>query len=183
MVERILIAGSGGQGIVFAGKLLAQAALESVPFITFFPAYGAEVRGGTSHCQVILSSAGIGSPIAERFDSILVLNKQSADRFLKLLDEKGVAVLNRSLCPNLQDPRYVHVPATEIAEGAGSSQSANLVMLGALLSVKQLVPLSAMERAIASASSGRKQAMLHANLKAFASGAAAAKKNNSEKSN
>lgn len=176
MLERILIAGSGGQGILFAGKLLAQAALESVPFITFFPAYGAEVRGGTSHCQVILSSDEIGSPIAEQFDAMLVMNQQSADRFLAQLDEGGIAVVNQSLCRVRKDPRLVCVRATEIADKLGNPQSTNLVMLGALLAHKPLVSPRAVERQLAAVSSGRKQALLEVNLKAFASGLSASGK-------
>lgn len=175
MHERILIAGSGGQGIIFAGKLLAQAAMESVPFITFFPAYGAEVRGGTCHCQVILSSGEIGSPIAEQFDSILVMNQQCAERFIEQLDVSGIAIINQSLCRAKNDKRFLCVPATETAEKIGSPQSSNLVMLGAFLAAKPLFQLDAVERQIETASSGRKRALLKANLDAFAAGVSAAK--------
>ena len=174
MLERILIAGSGGQGILFAGKLLAQAALETAPFITFFPAYGAEVRGGTCHCQVILSSDEIGSPIAERFDSILVMNQQSADRFLAQLDEGGIAVVNQSLCAVDKNRGFVRVGATEIADKLGNSQSTNLVMLGALLAHKTLVSTQAIEKQLAAVLLGRKKALLDVNLKAFRSGLSAA---------
>ncbi|MFA7160272.1 MAG: 2-oxoacid:acceptor oxidoreductase family protein, partial [Kiritimatiellia bacterium] len=80
MLERILIGGTGGQGIVTVGKLLARAAIDAYPFVTFFPSYGAEVRGGTSSCQVILSTAEISSPLSERFDTVLAMNQQSARR-------------------------------------------------------------------------------------------------------
>ncbi len=173
MHERILIAGSGGQGILFAGKLLAQAALQNVPFITFFPAYGAEVRGGTCSCQVILSSEEIGSPIAETFDYMIIMNQPSSDRFIERLHDNGIAILNRSLCEVLDDDRFIYIPATEIADKLGSPQSTNLVMLGALLAKKNIVPPGAAEEQIASISSGRKQALREINLKAFTSGAAA----------
>ncbi len=173
MHERILIAGSGGQGILFAGKLLAQSSLETAPFITFFPAYGAEVRGGTCSCQVILSSAEIGSPIAETFSSMLMMNQPSVDRFAGKLEADGIAVLNKSLCELREDKRFIYVPATEIAEQLGSPQSANLVMLGAFLAHNPVVPIRSVEAQIAAISSGRKKSLMATNLKAFATGAAA----------
>lgn len=158
-----------------AGKLLAHAALQSVPFITFFPAYGAEVRGGTCHCQLILSSDAIGSPIAEQFDSILVMNQQSADMFLPQLAAKGIAVINQSLCRKQEDDRILFVPATELAESAGNPRSANLVMLGAFIAAKSLLPLEEMKSQIRLLSSGSKQALLDVNIRAFDSGVSAAR--------
>ncbi len=174
MHERILIAGSGGQGILFTGKLLAQSALKTAPFITFFPAYGAEVRGGTCSCQIIFSTEEIGSPIAETFSAILVMNQPSVDRFADKLEDDGIAVLNKSLCELREDKRFIYVPATKIAEKLGSPQSANLVMLGAFLARHPVVPIRAVEAQIAAISSGRKQSLMETNLKAFASGAATA---------
>ena len=78
MLERLLIAGSGGQGVLTIGKILARVAVDQVPHLTFFPDYGAEVRGGTSHCEVILSSDEIASPLAETVDSCIIMNEPSA---------------------------------------------------------------------------------------------------------
>jgi 2-oxoglutarate ferredoxin oxidoreductase subunit gamma len=175
MNERILIAGSGGQGILFIGKLLAQAAIKSAPYITYFPAYGAEVRGGTCSCQVILSSEEIGSPLAESFSSMIIMNQPSAERFLDKLEDDGIAVLNRSLCAYRKDSRLVFVQAEKIAEEVGSLQSANLVMLGALLAAKPFIPLDAIEKQISVISSGRKEALRQININALNSGASSAK--------
>lgn len=167
MHERILISGSGGQGILFIGRLLAQAALDNISFITFFPAYGAEIRGGTCYCQVILSSDEIASPTAETFDSMIIMNQQSADRFLGQLDKHGSAIINESLCHDDKHERYTCVRATEIADQAGNPKTANLVMIGALLARKPLMPVENVEKALAMSLTGGKKALLDVNLQAF----------------
>ena len=97
-LTRIVMAGAGGQGIIFLGKLLANAAVDAIPHVTYFPSYGAEVRGGNSHCQVILSPDEISSPVAEEFEAMILMNQQSVDKFLPCLEGKGLAVINSSLC-------------------------------------------------------------------------------------
>lgn len=131
MLERILIAGSGGQGIILLGKLLARLAVDAIPHITFFPSYGAEVRGGTSNCQVIFSTNEIASPLAETLDSLIIMNQQSLTRFRKGLAKNGLAVINKSLCQPPRDKRFVLVRATEIADKLGNTRAANFIMLGA----------------------------------------------------
>lgn len=170
MHERILIAGSGGQGVISLGKLLARLAAETIEHVTFFPAYGAEVRGGTSNCQVILSSNEIASPIAEMFDSILVMNQQSAEHFMSSLDKNGVAVVNQSLCKVPADDRQVLVPATEIADSLGNAKAANFVMLGAWMARKPLIPVRAIEDAMASHFPDAPAALITINIKAFRAG-------------
>jgi len=170
MHERILIAGSGGQGIVSLGKLLARLAAETIQHVTFLPAYGAEVRGGTSNCQVILSANEIAAPIAEKFDSILVMNQQSADRFMPALDQNGLAIVNQSLCKVHADARHVLVPATEIADRLGSAKAANFVMLGVWLVRKPLIPARAIENAMASHFPDAPPALIAINIQAFHAG-------------
>jgi 2-oxoglutarate ferredoxin oxidoreductase subunit gamma len=132
-MTRILMAGSGGQGIVFLGKLLANAALESAPHITFFPSYGAEVRGGDSSCQVILSPVEIASPVSREFDLMILMTPQGAEKFLSTLAPQGVAVINSSLisCPTA--PNRILIQATREADRLGDQRVANLIMLGALM--------------------------------------------------
>ena len=170
MLERILIAGSGGQGILLIGKMLAQLAVEKVPYLTFFQSYGAEVRGGTSNCQVILSSHEIASPLAEEFDSLLIMNQQSAARFLPGLAPTGIAVINASLCRLAGDKRFTLIKATEIADHLGNVRAANFVMLGAWLKHKPLLPRKAVEKQIRETFAGAKTAVIEINLKAFQAG-------------
>lgn len=165
-LERILIAGAGGQGIIYIGKLLASSAVKSIPCVTFFPAYGIEVRGGASHCQVILSDEEISSPVAERFDSIILMNQESTDRFLPLLAENGLAVFNSSLCRVPDKGRTVRVPATEEAMRLGVPRSANLIMLGALLAHKSLIKPETVEARLRLDMAGA----VDANLAAFRAG-------------
>jgi 2-oxoglutarate ferredoxin oxidoreductase subunit gamma len=136
---RILMAGSGGQGIVFLGKLLANAALESTPHITFFPSYGAEVRGGNSSCQVILSPMEISSPVSWAFDLMILMTPQAAEKFLPALDHGGVAIINSSLISCPAAPNRIQVQATREADRLGDQRVANLIMLGALMARQNAV--------------------------------------------
>ena len=170
MLERILIAGSGGQGILLIGKMLAQLAVEKVPYLTFFQSYGAEVRGGTSNCQIIFSSHEIASPRAEEFDSLIIMNQQSAPRFLPGLTPTGLAIINQSLCRLAHDKRFVMVRATDMADHLGNVRAANFVMLGAWLARKPLIPVAEVEQRIAKSFAGTRPEVIEANIKALHAG-------------
>ena len=173
MHERILVAGSGGQGIILMGKILAAVAVPTVPHVTFFPAYGAEVRGGTSNGQIVLSSEPISSPVCERFDAQLIMNQASADLFLPVLDEGGLAVLNASMCLTPETPDAVCVPASEMAQELGDIRAANFVMLGAFLARRPMVPPQDMEKQIASVFGRKGTSLIDLNTRAFRAGMAA----------
>ena len=169
-LSRILMAGAGGQGIVFLGKLLANAALETSSHITYFPCYGAEVRGGDSHCQVILSTHEISSPVAEEFEALILMNQHSVDKFMPGLADKGMAIINSSLCKARQaSASWVLVPASEEAVQLGDSRVANLVMLGALLERRPFVKPSVIEKLLQRLM-GNDKATLDRNLSAFRCG-------------
>jgi 2-oxoglutarate ferredoxin oxidoreductase subunit gamma len=170
MLERILIAGSGGQGIVLAGKILATAAVQQVPHVTFFPAYGAEVRGGTSNCQVILSSGEIASPTAEQFDTLILMNAESMDRYLALRAPDSLVLANSSLCNPPEGEGVVPVPATNIADGMGNARAANLIMLGILLSRKPMVTSACVEQELQCIFSRKSPVIMEMNLRAFRAG-------------
>jgi len=172
VTERVLIAGSGGQGIILTGKLLAAAALEQVPHVTFFPAYGAEVRGGVSNCQVVLSSEEIGSPICAEFDALLLMNPASAEFYRQQCRPGSLTLINASLCRPEPLPGAVYVRATEIAERLGSAQAANLVMLGAYLRRRPVVDPPRVERAIQDKLGRKSATLLELNLLAFRTGLA-----------
>lgn len=173
ILHRILMAGAGGQGIVFVGKLLANAALADFAHITFFPSYGAEVRGGTSNCQVMLSDTEISSPLADRFDLQILMNDDSTTRFLPQLAKGGLAVINRSLVAVEAGPGRLLVPATEQAEELGDGRVANLIMLGVLLKARPLLKPACVEQALERLL-GEKRAILDSNLAAFRAGLAMA---------
>jgi 2-oxoglutarate ferredoxin oxidoreductase subunit gamma len=164
------MAGSGGQGIVLLGRILATAALKSRPHLTFFPNYGAEVRGGNSNCQVILSNREISSPVAARFDAMILMDHFSFAKYSARLADDGLAVVNQSLCPVAPSRTTVAIPASETAEHLGDIRVANLVMLGALLARRRYVPAADVEHAIRLTLQGKNPHLLPLNLLAFQTG-------------
>lgn len=133
---QLIIAGFGGQGILFAGKLLAHSAMLEDKHVTWFPSYGAEIRGGTANCTVIISDEMIGSPVVSRPDALLIMNEASMERFEPRLKPRGLLIMNTSLIknpPKRSDIEIIEIKATDIAKELGNSQAANMVMLGALI--------------------------------------------------
>lgn len=133
---QLIIAGFGGQGILFAGKLLTHSAMLEGRHVTGFPSYGAEIRGGIVNCTVIISDEMIGSPIIHSPNSLLVMNQASRERFESQLKPRGLFIMNTSLIKdpaNRTDIEIIGINATDIAEELGNSNVANMVMLGALI--------------------------------------------------
>jgi len=137
LYEEIVIAGFGGQGIILAGKVLAQTAMKAGKEVTYMPSYGAEVRGGTANCMVIISDKPIACPVVGQSDSLIVMNKASLSKFGPRLRAGGLLVWNSCLISS--EPKVsegVDVVAVAADEGAvelGSPKSANMVMIGAYL--------------------------------------------------
>ncbi len=133
--HEIIFSGFGGQGALFAGQLLAYAALEEDKHVTWIPSYGPEMRGGTAHCTVIVSDEEIGAPIIRNPSAAVVLNNPSMDKYEPLLIPAGVLVINRSLIvkpASRKDITVIQVPANDLATEVGSAKMANVVLLGAL---------------------------------------------------
>ncbi len=143
LYEEIVIAGFGGQGILLAGKLLAQTAMKAGREVTFMPSYGAEVRGGTANCMVIIADEPIACPTVSQPESLMVLNKASLSKFGPRLKPGGLLLWNNCLIdsrPELNgDVEMVSVPADEVAVELGAPKSANMVMLGAYLQKRGLL--------------------------------------------
>ncbi len=143
MYHDVIIAGFGGQGVLFMGNLLAQAGLEEGRHVTFMPAYGVEMRGGTANCNVILSSDPIGSPIPDTPHSGIILNEASLLRFQPLIRDQGFLFYNSSLVSgdkvNRGDVRSLAVPANDLAKKLGSDQVASMVMLGCFVGWTRIV--------------------------------------------
>ncbi|MFN3395612.1 MAG: 2-oxoacid:acceptor oxidoreductase family protein [Thermodesulfovibrionales bacterium] len=132
----ILIGGFGGQGVLLLGRLIAYGGMLEDKEVTCFPSYGAEMRGGTANCTVIISEELIGSPIVFDIDLLIAMNEASLKRFSGRVKPGGVIIYNTSLIgkPDLRvDVKYIGVPANEIAA------SANMVMLGAFISYSGLI--------------------------------------------
>lgn len=175
MEINLCAAGFGGQGIMTLGKLLAQAACASEGrCVTFFPSYGAEQRGGTANCYVVLSDEFIGAPLVDAPDDLIVMNEASLDKFLPRLRSGGRLFVNSSIVKKLparQDVRTVYVPATELALQLGNAKVLNVIMLGAYIGATNAVPCDLVwqeiERKLAA-----KSGLLPLNREAFEKGLA-----------
>jgi 2-oxoglutarate ferredoxin oxidoreductase subunit gamma len=152
MYHDVVIAGFGGQGVLFVGNLLAQAGMEEGFHVTFMPAYGVEMRGGTANCNVIVSSGEIGSPITDTPISGIILNEASLVRFLPTLRPGGHLFFNSSLVPEdkitRKDLKIIPVPANDLAKRIGSDQVASLVVLGCFVECTQILRRDAFSRAV-----------------------------------
>jgi 2-oxoglutarate ferredoxin oxidoreductase subunit gamma len=131
MHEEIVISGFGGQGVLFAGQVLAYAAVEEGKHVTWIPSYGPEMRGGTAHCAVVVSDQEIGSPLVRYPTAALVLNAPSMERYAPMVKPGGVLVADSALVPQRSgrdDIQEVRVAAKEIAERLHAPQVANMVL-------------------------------------------------------
>lgn len=155
MEKKIILAGSGGQGILFLGKVLAFATMIEEKEVTWFPSYGAEMRGGTANCTVIISESMIGSPVVLNPDILLIMNMASLQKFMPRLKRRGLLLYDSSLIKNppiRRDIEAVSVPATKIASALGSTKSANMVMLGALVATTNVLKKSSVVKIFESSS-------------------------------
>jgi 2-oxoglutarate ferredoxin oxidoreductase subunit gamma len=168
-----VIAGFGGQGLLFAGHVLAEAAMTEGLQVTWMPSYGPEMRGGTASCTVIVSDHPIGSPIVDVADSVLALNPPSLARFGPLLTPGGLLIVDGSLIahgPERTDIDVVSVPCTALARAAGHDRLVSVVALGALLARRSLVPPAALRAALREIVDSRHVDLLEADLAAFEAG-------------
>ncbi len=151
MQQEIIFSGFGGQGALFAGQLLAYAAMDEGKHVTWIPSYGPEMRGGTAHCTVIVSDEDIGAPIVRHPTVAVVLNIPSMDKYEPLVKPGGLLVVNRSLIPRpatRTDITVLEVPANDLATELGNVKMANVILLGALLAANPLVKLESVARAL-----------------------------------
>jgi 2-oxoglutarate ferredoxin oxidoreductase subunit gamma len=173
MMVKTIVAGFGGQGVLMMGYTLAHGAMSAGYNVTYLPAYGAEVRGGTANCTVAVSSEEIASPIASEPDHLIVLNAPSLFTFQNRVAPGGTIFLNSSIIsvdPSRHDVRIFKIPSSEMAETLGNQRAANTVMMGAFLKVTGLVPPETYLASIAEVMGGKKQSIVELNRKAFQAG-------------
>jgi 2-oxoglutarate ferredoxin oxidoreductase subunit gamma len=150
--KSFVFAGFGGQGVILAGKILAQAGADYGLQVTWLPSYGPEMRGGTANCTVVLSHEPIGSPVVDNPNVLVAMNLPSLDRFEKTVANGGTILINSSLVERptqRNDVRTVSVPANDIAVSLGNSQAANMVALGAIIKATGAIPLELIRRTMA----------------------------------
>lgn len=173
MTTKAIMAGFGGQGVVLMGTLLSYAAMIEGKHTTFFPSYGAEMRGGTANCSVVVSDKEIASPVVTQPDCMVVMNVASFDRFEGQVSPGGMLFVNSSLVEKTtsrKDIEEVRVPANEVAEELGSSRAANMVMLGAVIGKTGVVRVESAIESLPKVLSERAMVFLDLNKKALIRG-------------
>lgn len=170
--EDIVMAGFGGQGLMFIGKLLAYSAMKEGKHVTWIPSYGPEMRGGTANCTVVISSEEIGSPVTPHPHSLIIMNNPSMEAFEPRLRGNGLLLLsssfvNRPVTRN--DVRVLAVPASEIAASAGTDKAANMVMLGAYIGLTKVVSEESIIEGLKELF-GKKIDLFETNVRAFEEG-------------
>jgi 2-oxoglutarate ferredoxin oxidoreductase subunit gamma len=174
MQTEIVIAGFGGQGVLFAGQVLAYAAMDSGKEVTWIPSYGPEMRGGTANCTVIIADEEIGSPLVRHPQALIAMNLPSLDKYEPGVAKDGTLIVNSSLIErpvNRVDLKCILVPANEIAESLGDKRMSNIVMVGALLAAVPVLPIEAIEKALQDHLPERHKKLLPLNYQALRAGA------------
>jgi 2-oxoglutarate ferredoxin oxidoreductase subunit gamma len=178
MHQGIRISGFGGQGVISAGILLAQAGLLEDKHVSWFPAYGAEMRGGTANCSVVISSDEVATPVVSRPETVIVMNEPSLAKFEPLVKPGGLMIINSSLVnskPKRTDIKVVYVQCNKIAEEIGTTKIANMVALGAFAGLTGAVSIEAISRALTKVFKRAKPEIIALNVKALQKGAEAAR--------
>ena len=176
MYHDVFISGFGGQGILLAGQLLAEAAMEKGLNVTFFPSYGVEMRGGTARCTVVISDKEIGSPIVDSPGCVIAMNQPSLLRFQDVVKEGGILIVNSSLAKMKDVTRngiQVHeVPMSELAIDLGNTRLTNMVALGAYAQLSGAIEPVELGQALKTVISARNKDLIPLNEKAILKGAA-----------
>lgn len=174
MISKTAFSGSGGQGVLMMGYLLATSGMREDKHVTYLPSYGAEVRGGTANCTVCVSDNEIASPVASSPDSAIVLNKPSLKKFEGMLKNGGLMVVNSSLTdsePERDDIEVLKIPANEIATELGNERTLNMIMLGAFVAKTGVTSLESIKNSLAEVMKGKKAAVIDINIKGLEKGA------------
>ncbi len=175
MNMQIILAGFGGQGILFAGKVLAYCAMTDGKKLTWLPSYGPEMRGGTANCSVCISDEEIGSPVIQNPDVLIVMNSPSLRKFENNVKTGGIILADSSIITEewqRDAVSFVKVAASDIAEKNELSGGANMVLLGKLLELTNLFTRETVEKALKKCVSPKRPQLIPANLKAMTLGGA-----------
>jgi len=177
MAYEIVLAGFGGQGVLFLGKLIASAGMLDGKQVSWIPSYGPEMRGGTTNCSVVVSDRLIGMPVVPHPNVLVVLNRPSLEKFEPRMQPQGLLLINKTLIEiphTREDIRAAYLEITGIAAKIGNPRLANVVAFGALIALAPVVTRASAVEALKMELSGRKAALLDLNLQAFDAGQEAA---------
>ncbi len=173
MNHEILFAGFGGQGILFAGKVLVYAGMLEGRQVSWLPSYGPEMRGGTANCSVIISDDPIGSPIINDPAILVAMNLPSLDKFEDLIQKDGYAFIDSTLITRKverSDVKTFYIPATQMAQDNGMKGLANMIMLGKVIRELGVMDMESIKKGLQKVIPERKKDMLEVNLKAIQMG-------------
>ena len=176
MMDKILIAGFGGQGVMFCGKIIAVAGMMDGREVCWIPSYGPEMRGGTANCSVIVADNEIYSPVIEQADAAIVLNQPSYEKFLPRIKPGGTLVVNTSIVEmdkKRDDIAIVGIPASDMANEMGRPGLANMICLGALLPSLTMIDEASLIKAVDSVVGKKNPELYDLNLAAVSKGMAA----------
>jgi len=179
MQKEIIIAGFGGQGVLFGGQVLAYSAMDKGMEVTWIPSYGPEMRGGTANCTIIIADEEIGSPLVKNPPLAIALNLPSFDKYEELLAPGGTLIVNRSMVDReakRDDIHVVFMPCNEIAEEIGDKKLLNMVAVGALLTSLSEISIKDVEKALEGHLPARHKHLLPKNYEALKRGFEAAQK-------
>lgn len=174
LYANVIMAGFGGQGLMFIGKLLAYSGMKSGKHVTWIPSYGPEMRGGTANCTVVISDAEIGSPVITSPQALIIMNNPSLEAFEPRVQSHGTMFLNSSLVnqkTTRNDIESINIPANDIALELGEGKAANMVMLGAYISRTKVVTKDSIYEGLKEFF-GEKNRFLEVNKRAFEEGMA-----------
>ena len=169
----ILLAGFGGQGVLFAGKFLAYKGLSQGKQLSWLPSYGPEMRGGTANCSVVISDTPVGSPIITNPDMLIAMNLPSLQKFVDAVVPGGVIILDSTLIDakvEREDVKVFYVPATQLAKDAGFSTLANMILTGKALKEMDIVSWEGNKETLESFIPAKKAGLIDMNLKALQTG-------------
>jgi len=169
-IYKMFISGSGGQGVLLMGQVIASAAMLEDKSTTFFPSYGPEMRGGTANCTVVVSDKTVSCPLIFESDCVIAMNLPSLLKFEQTLKPGGLLLLNKSIIhqdPKRDDITVYDVPANDLALELGFPVVANMIMLGAFVRTAGIVTSAAVETVIRETLGKKKAELIDINLKAF----------------
>ncbi|MDO4962058.1 MAG: 2-oxoacid:acceptor oxidoreductase family protein [Eubacteriales bacterium] len=170
MKKKMFFAGSGGQGALAIGQMIAKAGMEEGNEVTWLPSYGPEMRGGTANCTVIVSDKTISCPLINDADVLVAMNLPSLRKFESMVVPGGIIFINSSLVPETStrtDVKVIEVPANEKALELGNDRAANIVMLGAILKETGVCKKDTIMHQMEKMFSGRKAKFLPLNVAAL----------------
>ncbi len=169
----LIISGYGGQGVLFIGMAISNCAMDEDKYVTWLPSYGAEMRGGTANCTIVIANEEVASPYQQTPDYVIALNAQSVEKFEMKIKPGGTLIVNSSLYKGHEkrtDINYLYIPANEIAAKIGEIKCANVVMLSAFIEKTKIVKIESLKKVIRNIISASKAKLLEINELAIQKG-------------